>query len=111
MRSPCATTRKIAEQLWTFPSPKGPQGPVRPDQLLLLGHLELLEEHPGGEEPADLHLTAAENQEKLVTASFGFDIPPFASFMDFKVWEEVEPPKCTVYNYPPRGDVIPSIAG
>jgi len=31
--------------------------------------------------------------------------------MDFKVWEEVEPPKGTVYNYPPRGDVIPFIAG
>ncbi len=31
--------------------------------------------------------------------------------MDFKVWEEVEPPKCTVYNYPPRGDVIPSMTG
>ena len=30
---------------------------------------------------------------------------------DFKVWEEVEPPKGTVYNYPPRGDVISSIAG
>jgi hypothetical protein len=52
-----------------------------------------------------------ESQEKLVTASVGFDIPPFAGMMDFKVWEEVEPPKGTVYNYPPRGDVIPFIAG
>ena len=31
--------------------------------------------------------------------------------MDFKVWEDVGPPKDTVYNYPPRGDVIPSTTG
>ena len=49
-----------------------------------------------------------EIQEKLVAASSGFDIPPFDSLMDFKVWEEVEPPKYTIYNFPPRGDVIPS---
>ena len=29
--------------------------------------------------------------------------------MDFKVWEEVEPPKYTVYNFPPRRDVIPHL--
>ena len=56
-------------------------------------------------------LSTRENQEKLVAASSGFDTPPFASFMDFKVWEEVTPPKYTVYNYPPRGDVIPSTTG
>src|ERR1700674_3745774 len=50
-------------------------------------------------------LTTRESQEKLVTANAGFDIPPFDGMMDFKVWEEVEPPKGTVYNYPPRGDV------
>ena len=26
----------------------------------------------------------------------------FESFMDFKTWEEVEPPKYTIYNFPPR---------
>ena len=46
-----------------------------------------------------------------MTASVGFDIPPYPSFMDFKIWEEVAPPKGTVYNYPPRKDAVPSIAG
>jgi hypothetical protein len=32
----------------------------------------------------------------------GYDIPPFANMLDFKVWEEVEPPKGTVFNYPVR---------
>ena len=51
------------------------------------------------------------DQEKLVNASSGFDIPPFESFMDFKAWETVEPPKYTVYNFPPRRDVIPHLTG
>ena len=36
-----------------------------------------------------------EIQEKLVTASVGFDIPPYAKWMDFKIWEEEGPPKGT----------------
>ena len=28
--------------------------------------------------------------------------PPYAKMTDFKIWEEVEPPKGTVYNYPIR---------
>ena len=31
--------------------------------------------------------------------------------MDFKAWEVVEPPKYTVYNFPPRRDVIPFLTG
>jgi hypothetical protein len=31
--------------------------------------------------------------------------------MDFKTWEEVEPPKYTIYNFPPREDVIPHLPG
>ena len=29
-------------------------------------------------------------------------MPPFASMTDFKIWDEVEPPKGTVYHYPIR---------
>ncbi|HYZ20713.1 MAG TPA: ABC transporter substrate-binding protein, partial [Rhodopila sp.] len=35
-------------------------------------------------------------------ASEGYDLPPYAKLTDFKVWQEVEPPKGTVYNYPIR---------
>jgi hypothetical protein len=45
-----------------------------------------------------------------VAASVGYDIPAYEKCLDFKTWEEVEPPKGTVYNYPPRGDQIVSIA-
>ena len=32
----------------------------------------------------------------------GYDIPPFTSMSDLKIWSEVEPPKGTIYNYPVR---------
>ena len=43
--------------------------------------------------------------EQTVAASKGYDIPPFARLHDFKTWAEEGPPKGTIYNYPPRGDV------
>jgi hypothetical protein len=30
---------------------------------------------------------------------------------DFKTWEEEKPPVGTLYNYPPRGDVIALLVG
>jgi hypothetical protein len=39
-------------------------------------------------------------------------MPPFESMLDFKIWDEVEPPKGTLYNYPLRKwhNARPSIA-
>jgi ABC-type glycerol-3-phosphate transport system substrate-binding protein len=102
--------RKIAEQLWTFPSPKGPLGRFDPTNYYYWGIWNFSKNVPTAKSLLT-YISSRENQEKLVAASSGFDTPPFASFMDFKVWEDVEPPKYTVYNYPPRGDVIPSTTG
>ena len=32
----------------------------------------------------------------------GYDIPPFISMLDFKVWAQAGPPPGTLYNYPIR---------
>jgi hypothetical protein len=50
--------------------------------------------------------------EERCNAAEGYDIPPYANMLDFKVWEGVEPPKGTVYNYPIRAwhDQQPSLA-
>jgi hypothetical protein len=32
----------------------------------------------------------------------GYDLPPFNTMLDFDIWEKVEPPPGTVYNYPVR---------
>src|SRR5216683_923093 len=101
---------EIAKELWTFSSPKGPKGRFDPAGYYYWGIWDFSKNIPAAKSLLS-YLTQREIQEKLVNASSGFDIPPFASFMDFKAWEEVEPPKYTVYNFPPRRDVIPHLTG
>ena len=67
-----------------------------------LGHLEFRAEQGGRARTCSTYLGAREQMETLTTAVAGYDIPPFPSMSDFKIWEEVEPPKGTVYNYPIR---------
>jgi ABC-type glycerol-3-phosphate transport system substrate-binding protein len=101
---------EIAKQLWTFSSPKGPKGRFDCAGYYYWGIWNFSKNIPAAKSLL-AHLTQREMQERIVTASSGFDIPPFASQMDFKVWEEVEPPKYTVYNFPPRRDAIPHLTG
>ena len=49
---------KVAEQLWTFPTPKGPKGHFRAGGAVLLGRLALLKEHTGSQEPLGLSVSA-----------------------------------------------------
>jgi hypothetical protein len=53
-----------------------------------------------------------DNVEARCIASDGYDLPPYAKLNDFKIWEEVEPPKGTVFNYPlrPASGQKPSLA-
>ena len=101
---------ELAKQMWHFNSPKGPKGRFDPASYYFWGIWNFSKNIPAAKSLL-AHLASREIQEKLVAASSGFDLPPFASFMDFKVWEEVQPPKYTVYNLPPRGDVIPHLTG
>jgi ABC-type glycerol-3-phosphate transport system substrate-binding protein len=57
-------------------------------------------------------ITERENAEFTSTFSQGYDIPPFLSMADFKVWEEQGPPQGTVFNYPlkPHHNATYSIA-
>jgi ABC-type glycerol-3-phosphate transport system substrate-binding protein len=101
---------KIAEQLWTFHSPKGPKGRFDPANYYFWGIWNFSKNIPAAKALLT-HISQREIQEKLVTASIGFDIPPFPKLMDFKVWEEEGPPKGTFYNYPPRGDATAFLSG
>ena len=40
--------------------------------------------------------------EERCIVSEGYDLPPYAKLNDFKIWETVEPPVGTVFNYPLR---------
>ena len=58
-------------------------------------------------------LMQRDNIEARDVACEGYDLPPYAKLTDFKVWEEVAPPKGTVYNYPlrPASGQKPSLTG
>ncbi|MBI3515175.1 MAG: extracellular solute-binding protein [Proteobacteria bacterium] len=95
---------KVAEQLWTFPSPKGPKGRFDPAVPFFWGTWKF---SPNKSAAKSLltYLCQRNSVEQTVAASKGYDIPPFSGLHDFKTWSNEGPPKGTVYNYPPRGDV------
>jgi len=100
---------KVAEQCWTFEMPKGPKGRYAPFLPFILGTWKF-SKNKSAAKSLLAHLNERSNVEKIVNASGGYDIPSFDSMRNFKVWEEVAPPKGTVYHYPPRTQVL-SMAG
>ena len=101
---------KIAEQSWCFPSPKGPKGRFVAGQTYFWGVWDYSKNKSAGK--ALMHWLAQRPQaEKLVDASQGFDLPSFEGQLDFKTWVDQGPPPGTLYNYPPRNDVVTSISG
>jgi ABC-type glycerol-3-phosphate transport system substrate-binding protein len=101
---------KIAEQLWTFPAPKGPKGRYDPTNF---GFWGIWNFSPNKSAAKSLlaFLSTRSSVQQLVAGSHGYDIPPFEKLRDFKTWAEEAPPKGTLYNYPPRGEVIASLSG
>ena len=57
------------------------------------------------------HISQKPAAAKLVSASYGYDLPSFRTMYDLDTWKTVEPPLGTVYGYPPRADEQTSIAG
>src|SRR4051794_32555797 len=95
---------KVAEQLWTFPTPKGPKGRFDPAVPFFWGVWGFSKNIPAAKSLL-AYLGQRSSVEQTVAASKGYDIPPFAGLRDFKTWAEEGPPKGSIYNYPPRGDV------
>ncbi len=91
----------VAADCWTFPNPKGPKGRMVPMRPYYWGVWEFAQNKSAAKDL--IHFLAdRKQQEFLCTAVFGYDIPGFESMSNFKIWDEVEPPKGTVYNYPVR---------
>jgi ABC-type glycerol-3-phosphate transport system substrate-binding protein len=89
----------IANDLWHFPSPKGPRGRYGAYFTYMWGIWKFAKNKPAAKELLEF-LMQRENVEERVTASAGFDVPPFLSMLDFKIWETAGPPTGTIYNYP-----------
>jgi ABC-type glycerol-3-phosphate transport system substrate-binding protein len=92
---------KVAEDCWTFPAPKGPKGRFLPLGAFSWGVWNFSANKTAGKELIEF-LSQRENVEARCNVVQGYDVPPFESMTDFKVWDDVSPPKGTVYHYPIR---------
>ena len=104
--------RDVAADCWTFPAPAGPQGRFLPALSFFWGVYKFSKNQSAGKELIEF-LMGRDNAEARTIASEGYDLPPYANMLDFKVWEKVEPPVGTVFNYPlrPSSGQKPSLAG
>lgn len=91
----------IGADLWEFPNPRGPHGRKVPYRPYFWGIWSFAKNKSAGKELIEF-LSQREQVERLAIPVAGYDIPPFLSMSDLKVWEEVAPPKGVVYNYPVR---------
>jgi ABC-type glycerol-3-phosphate transport system substrate-binding protein len=91
----------VAADCWTFPGPLGPKGRFTPYNYAFWGIWGFSNNKSAAKELAQF-LQERKQVEERDTAANGYDLPPFLSMSDFKIWEEVEPPRGTVYNYPMR---------
>ena len=92
---------QVAEDCWTFSAPVGPKGRYVPTATFFWGVWQFSKNQSAAKELVTF-LMEREQVEARSNAVDGYDIPPFAGMLDFKIWEQVEPPKGTVYNYPIR---------
>jgi ABC-type glycerol-3-phosphate transport system substrate-binding protein len=91
----------VAADCWTFPAPSGPKGRFVPTQSYFWGTYSFSPNKSAGKDLVEF-LMQRDNVEARCIASEGYDLPPYAKLNDFKIWEEVNPPKGTVFNYPLR---------
>jgi len=101
---------KVAEQLWTFPTPRGPNGRYQPYLPYFWGIWKFSKNKTAAKSLL-LHLSQRSAVEKTTAASQGYDIPAFAKLNDFTTWADEAPPKGTLYHYPPKPGQILSVAG
>ena len=92
---------EVAADTWHFPCPIGPKGRFVPYSYAFYGTWSFGKNKSAAKELIH-HLQLREQVELRCVASEGYDIPPLTSMSDFKIWEDVNPPKGTVYNYPIR---------
>ena len=89
----------IAERCWTHGMPSGPQGRFAPF-LPYFWCIWNFGKNKSAAKSLLVHLSKAENIEKMVAASAGYDLPAFTKFTTLKTWAEEGPPKGTLYHYP-----------
>lgn len=91
----------VAADCWTFSAPKGPKGRYVPFSQSFWGIWKFAQNKSAAKELLE-HLMQREQVEPREEVVVGYDLPPYAGMLDFKIWQTVEPPVGTVFNYPVR---------
>ncbi|MEJ0017053.1 MAG: extracellular solute-binding protein [Acetobacteraceae bacterium] len=92
---------QIAADCWTVSAPRGPKGRYVPFNPFFWGLWSFSRNQTAAKELLEF-LSDRPQVEERTTAVMGYDIPPFESMQDFKIWEDVGPPRGVVYHYPVR---------
>ena len=90
---------QIAEQCWSHGFPSGPKGRFAPFLPYYWGVWSFAK-NKAAAKALLVHLSTADAAGKMVEASKGYDVPAFDKFTTFKTWQDVGPPKGTLYHYP-----------
>jgi ABC-type glycerol-3-phosphate transport system substrate-binding protein len=102
----------VGEQIWHHPMPAGPAGRFLATFVSFWGVWNF---SPNKNAAKDLILWLGQREqvERLTAASRGMELPAFTSMTDFPIWDEIGPPKGTLFNYPlkPHHHAEPSTVG
>ncbi|MDQ2802179.1 MAG: extracellular solute-binding protein [Pseudomonadota bacterium] len=103
---------QVAADSWTFSVPKGPKGRFVPRNAFFWGVWNFSPNKTAAKELIE-YLSQREQVQERCNVVDGYDLPPFASMLDFPIWKTVGPPTGTVFNYPIRKihDAEPNITG
>jgi ABC-type glycerol-3-phosphate transport system substrate-binding protein len=91
----------VAQDSWSLSAPTGPEGRYLPYLPFFWGVWSFSKNKSAAKDLIEA-LLQRDTVEARCTEVMGYDVPPFDSMLDFKVWQEVGPPTGTVYNYPIR---------
>ena len=90
---------QVAEKCWYAPFPAGPEGRFTPYAPSFWGIWSFGKNKTAAKALLE-HLSERASAERQTTVSSGYDLPPFQSMSDFRVWETEGPPTGFAYNYP-----------
>lgn len=91
----------VAADTWHFPAPAGPKGRFMPHSTQFFAVWEFAQNKSAAKDLAE-YLMQAEHVDVRSTAVLGYDLPPYQKMAESHVWDNIGPPKGSVYNYPVR---------
>ncbi len=91
----------VALDTWVFPSPAGPKGRFETYSTNFWGVWKFAK-NKSAAKALITYLMQRKQVEERCIATIGYDIPPFASMVDFPIWDQVGQPDGLCYNYPLR---------